>query len=205
MVTPIDMSLATQISVGGSNIVERLLQCPNQDCQRLFIARYIQGIGSTIFQLRSCVPNELRKEEQTETISKISTDFCSIYDEAHKAEQYGLALIAGPGYRKALEFLIKDYIVSKIVEEDPEKKAAQVKVVRETFLGKCIGDFVRNDNIKEMAKRAVWLGNDETHYERKWETKDVSDLKKLISATKYWIEMETLTADVISDMPQDKS
>lgn len=44
-------------------------------------------------------------------------------------------------------------------------------------------------DIKEMAKRAVWLGNDETHYVRKWEDKDIQDLKNLIDLTVYFISM----------------
>ncbi len=53
--------------------------------------------------------------------------------------------------------------------------------------------------LREIAKRAAWLGNDETHYVRKWEGKDLEDLKRLISLTIHWIEMEKLTADVMAD------
>jgi hypothetical protein len=55
-----------------------------------------------------------------------------------------------------------------------------------------------------MAARAAWLGNDETHYGRKWEGKDLTDLKKLISLTLNWIQAEELTQDVIADMPEGK-
>ena len=44
-----------------------------------------------------------------------------------------------------------------------------------------------------MAKGAIWLGNDETHYERKWVDKDIDDLKTLIDLTLHWINYETLT------------
>lgn len=40
-----------------------------------------------------------------------------------------------------------------------------------------------------MAERATWLGNDETHYVRKWENKDLKDLKNLIDLTVYFISM----------------
>jgi hypothetical protein len=63
---------------------------------------------------------------------------------------------------------------------------------------------VKSEQIKEIAKRAAWLGNDETHYVRKWEDKDLKDLKKLISLTLHWIEVETLTLEVIADMPEGK-
>ena len=61
-----------------------------------------------------------------------------------------------------------------------------------------------SDKVKQVAARAVWLGNDETHYLRKWEGKDLQDLKKLIALTVHWIEMEELTEAVMKDMPEGK-
>ena len=142
---------------------------------------------------------------QSETIKSISDDFCKIYAEAYKAEVLNLKLVAGPGYRKALEFLIKDYIISQYGEKNAEKLAAYRSEVEKTLLASCIAKYVKSDQIKEIAKRAAWLGNDETHYVRRWEGKDLDDLKKLISLTLHWIEYEKLTADVIQDMPDAKA
>ena len=55
-----------------------------------------------------------------------------------------------------------------------------------------------------MLKRAVWLGNDETHYVRKWEDKDISDLKRLIKLTVNWIENNLLTQDYMSTMEEKR-
>ncbi len=52
--------------------------------------------------------------------------------------------------------------------------------------------------------RAVWLGNDQTHYLRKWEDKDLADLKRLIQLTLHWIEMDELTKKTLEDMPEGK-
>ena len=54
--------------------------------------------------------------------------------------------------------------------------------------------------MKECAKRAAWLGNDETHYTRKWEDKDVKDLKLLVHLTVNWIDNVLLTQKYISEM-----
>jgi hypothetical protein len=43
-----------------------------------------------------------------------SGDFLEIYRHAAFAEGDALDQICGPGYRKALEFLIKDYIVDRM-------------------------------------------------------------------------------------------
>lgn len=47
---------------------------------------------------------------------------------------------------------------------------------------------------------AVWLGNDETHYYRRWEDKDINDLKLLIKLTANWIEIKELTKNYSEDM-----
>jgi hypothetical protein len=105
-------------------------------------------------------------------------------------------MICGPGYRKALEFLIKDYVIGSIPD-----KAAEVKRL---LLGRCIQEYVGDGKVKLVAARAVWLGNDETHYERKWEDKDLNDLKTLIGLTVHWIEMDELTKKALKDMPEGK-
>ena len=64
-------------------------------------------------------------------------------------------------------------------------------------------DDVADERIKTVAKRAVWLGNDETHYVRKWNNKDVSNLKQLIDLTVRWIENEEETKKLLEDMPEN--
>ena len=101
------------------------------------------------------------------------------------------------GYRKALEFLLKDYLIGV--------HPAKSEEIKKSFLGTCIRDYVANSNIKAVSKRAVWLGNDETHYVRIWEGKDLEDLKTLVDLTVRWIEMEQMTASVIEEMPDTTS
>jgi hypothetical protein len=126
-------------------------------------------------------------------IKNISENFIETYRQASVAEQNDLDQICGPGYRKALEFLIKDYIIYKDI--------SLKESVEKLLLGKCIDAYITNDKIKDIAKRAAWLGNDETHYIRKWIHKDINDLKMLIDLTIHWIEMENLTEQMISSMP----
>ena len=205
VITPVSMGVDVQNIADGSPMIERVMMCPNEKCARLFIARYLPTKipNQRVSDLHSCVPVQLTSAVQSVIITELSPDFCAIYNQAHQAEQHGLDLIAGPGYRKALEFLIKDYIISGFPEKD-EALAAKKVTVEKTLLGACIATHVKSEQIKEIAKRAAWLGNDETHYVRKWEDKDLQDLKKLIRLTLHWIEMETLTGEVIADMPEGK-
>lgn len=47
-------------------------------------------------------------------------------------------------------------------------------------MGKVIAEYIEEKRILEASKRAAWLGNDETHYKRKWEDRDIHDLRELI-------------------------
>lgn len=107
-----------------------------------------------------------------------------------------LSQIMGVGYRKALEFLIKDYLISLHPDKDASIKAK--------LLGRCISDDINDIKIKSVAERATWIGNDETHYVRKWEDKDVSHLKALIDLCLHWIEAEISTRKLLENMPDGK-
>lgn len=69
------------------------------------------------------------------------------------------------------------------------------------MLGRCIADDLADDRIKNVARRAAWLGNDETHYVRRWEDRDIENLKRLIELTVRWIEMELETEEALAAMP----
>jgi len=148
------------------------------------------------FLLHSCLPFVPSETAFSEHIRTISPSFCAIVSEAKNAERQGWKLVAGPGYRKALEFLIKDYLCL-LHPTDADN-------IKSTQLGPCINRYVANDSVKATAERAAWIGNDETHYVRKWDDKDLDDLKILIELTVHWIEMEMMTKKILKDMPTGK-
>jgi len=170
------------------------MSCPDSKCKKSFIG-YYHFDGTSIYQYseRTTLGMRIGKVFST-SITETSSDFSIIYNEAFSAEQENLNEICGVGYRKALEFLIKDYVIQK--NENEKEKILKMK------LGNCIKTYVSDQRIKTVAKRAAWLGNDETHYIRKWETKNLQDLKKLIELTVHWIEMEKLTESFETDMPE---
>jgi len=141
-------------------------------------------------------PQSHREREFQAEISRVSPRFTKIYDQSAAAESADLDELCGPGYRKALEFLIKDYAKSLT------SGAADRVQIEKTPLGGCIENFISDPRIKSCAKRAAWLGNDETHYLRKWPEKDVQDLKKLIELTVHWLSAEIITRDLESSMPE---
>lgn len=194
-ISPIGNNLAFIQTKGlRDTLLEIVFRCPSKQCGQFFIARYINAsMYASGLVLTSCAPYEMQDVEISETIKNISTGFAEIYDQAAKAEQMGLKLACGPAYRKSLEFLIKDYVSTLHPDKTTE--------IKKMLLGACIKTYVNDGRLKDVAQRAVWLGNDETHYERKWEGKDLEDLKNLILLTTHWIAMEELTRKAIGDMP----
>jgi hypothetical protein len=175
--------------------MEAVMVCPNDDCSKAFIAYYkiYAHTKTTTFTGRTSI-GTIAWKSFSESIKNISPQFVEIYNQAYASEQQGLLEICGVGYRKALEFLIKDYTISR--NEDSKDK------IERALLAEVIKKYVDDSKIKSVATRAVWLGNDETHYLRKWEGKDLQDLIRLIELTVHWIEMETLTLEFEKEMPE---
>ena len=89
------------------------------------------------------------------------------------------------GYRKALEFLIKDFLLLEKQEKQED--------IKNWALGKCINELIDNEQLKKVASRATWLGNDQVHYKKIYTENDINDLKLLIEIAIRWIETIFLT------------
>jgi hypothetical protein len=175
--------------------VQVLLHCPREECQESFIG-YFQDAGLS----RECHYLDLtsfgkpKTEDFSDIINELSPSFVIIYNESAIAEQATLHEICGVGYRKALEFLIKDYAIKNFPENRDE-------IIKQT-LADTIIKFINDTKVKLTAQRASWLGNDETHYIRKWEGKTLADLKILINLTVRWIESDEFTKRFSEEMPR---
>lgn len=169
--------------------LEVVFRCPSKQCNHLFIAYYWTGeLGwnrDEYFVLNtSKLPLKIEYREFSEIINRISKQFPRIYNDAKRAEENGLDEICGCGYRRALEFLVKDYLIALSPKEQSQ--------IKKLWLRKAI-QKIDNENIRICAERAAWLGNDETHYVRVWEDKDIENLKDLIDLAVMWIESEEKT------------
>lgn len=176
--------------------------CPATDCRTMFIGIYLITTfppDNSIAHLSEVkVLKYVAEKIFPESIQKTSPIFCETYNQAYQAEENNLNQVCGPGYRKALEFLIKDFLINYRFANDEETKN---KIIR-NMLGKCIEDYIEEEVIKSVARRAAWLGNDEIHYYRKWNDRDISDLKTLISLTVNWIDLIIQSDTYIKDMPE---
>ena len=193
----ISASFVDAINVDSDKGIDAAYRCPKHDCLRLFVAVFSKVRVSAVdysdhYVFRVAFPANPVAPSVPEEVAKVSPQFVEIFTQASKAEAFGLEAVAGVGYRKALEFLVKDYCVTKSPDKEDD--------VKKRPLGQVIDVYVDNENIKQCAKRAVWLGNDETHYVRTWIEKDVRDLKLLIKLTVGWIEHAIITELLIADM-----
>ncbi|MDC6376690.1 hypothetical protein PPZ59_02755 [Staphylococcus warneri] len=119
--------------------------------------------------------------EYPSEIDEISQEFKNIITQSSNAEALRFDHLAGIGYRKAIEFLVKDYLI-KCKDKDESKVSTQQ-------LGQCISD-IDDIRINNLARAASWIGNDETHYVRKHVDKDVQDLKKFLHALTALVSLE---------------
>jgi hypothetical protein len=184
---------------GKAMRTEAVFACPRNVCQHLFVSRYEantsqpNALTPSYWTLKAIFPATVIRRDFEPEITRTSPQFQAIYNQAHHAEQVGLDLICGAGYRRALEFLVKDYAKFKHPDD--------VQNIDKLMLGTCIRDYVDHPTVKAIAARATWLGNDETHYIRRWEDKDLSDLKKVIDLTVHWISLDILSEEVVKEMP----
>ncbi|WP_255220858.1 hypothetical protein [Vibrio vulnificus] len=180
-----------------STYLEVLYECPSTKCGHLFLAHFerlskSEGSIDGYFTYRYATPNKFKSVNFDARILSMSPSFVDIFNQSANAESIGLTEICGMGYRKALEFLIKDYCVSSNPDNDEKIKGM--------LLMQCINQYVSEPNIKECATRAVWLGNDETHYQRKWQNKDINDLKLLIDLVVHWVVSSLMTQEYMQSM-----
>lgn len=185
---------------GAVSILQNVYKCPDSGCHQVFIGTYTKsfdlgpsGLGRQ-HELHQTAPFKPQSSDIPKEVDEISPNYRILFNQSEAAEKYRLDQIAGAGYRKSLEFLIKDYAILNFPNAKEE--------IKDIFLGKVIDTYISDENIKQCAKRAAWLGNDETHYIRKWDEKDINDLKALIKLTQAWIYTNLLTKKYLETMPK---
>ena len=186
-----EMQIIGADAVDAGAVVQVTVRCAYSACRQFFFCYYGRVPDGKLVATKPVKPNV---QGFPEAVSKLSPTFVSIFAEAEEAAQLGLKQIAGPGYRKAFEFLVKDYAKSLAPDRSEEIDAK--------FAGTVVSEFVKDPRIQAVAKRSLWLGNDESHYIRKWTELNVTDLVTLIKLTANWIEIDALSKGYIQSMPE---
>jgi hypothetical protein len=149
-------------------------KCPFRDCGKLFIAVH-QIVGQGQAKFVGFLDGQPIGPYWPETIKNLKSNFIETYNQSLKAEYSGLDEIAGMGFRKAIEYLVKDYLI--------QRDNSLTGKIEDKLLANVIGENFNTQqeaDLKDLLLRATWLGNDMTHYLRYHDTFDINDLKKLI-------------------------
>ncbi|WP_050894996.1 DUF4145 domain-containing protein [Leuconostoc mesenteroides] len=129
------------------------------------------------------IPSTIASDKTSQFVNENFSAFVEIYNQAKSAEQYGLDKISGMGYRKAIEFLVSDYLlVFKL------KEAKWVSNPKTSLNNKIAA--IKSDQIKTLAKAISWIGNDETHYTKQNPEYGINNMKLFINGLLSSIDLE---------------
>ncbi|MCA9563630.1 MAG: DUF4145 domain-containing protein [Xanthomonadales bacterium] len=128
--------------------------------------------------------------------ARVSPRFIAAHAEAERAHRLGLVELAGMGYRRALEVLVKDDAISRF-------PGSRETIEREA-LGSCIANRIDDPLVREAAKRLTWLGNDWAHYVRSWTQYDVDHMKTMLGMVAQFLMMRASLERLPEEMPAGK-
>ena len=159
-------------------------------CENAFVSHYLPSNYSDAYEVVGSWPTSPEPQSHDSAVEKLSPDYIKIYAQACQAERNSLTEICGMGYRKALEFLVKDYAIYRVPGDEETIKALP--------LAKCIDKYIDSPRIKSLAQRSAWLGNDETHYVRAHQDRSYLDIKKFLHAIETFVSADLAVDDAES-------
>ena len=143
--------------------------------------------------IEEVIPPIMETVSVPDEVKAVSPRFKEIFEQSVIAKQQGLTDLAGMGFRKALEVLVKDSLVFTNVKTQEQ--------VDELNLHDAINSFKANPQLIKAALQAKFIGNDYAHYKAKYTGYDIDGLKKLIDITVHWVCMEIATQEIQSLQP----
>lgn len=190
--------------------------CPS--CNNPYIiaglkSHYYNASDEYEFHFYKAFPKTFKGRDFNDVIRKISPNFVDIYNQAEMIENSEDEFIlakevispesinkirnSGMVYRKALEFLIKDFLINyKMLDRDKIKNRGLSDLINEYFK-----DY---SNIQNTMKITAWIGNDYAHYETRNEDLDIKDLKQYLDVIVSYINFIVI-GDSASEKMQKKN
>ena len=163
-------TIVAQSNILYDNYMYHLFILQNECCSGISQAVYkVRGGRGELIGL---LPVVFATPSLPESLEKISPRFVKLYTQCFNAEQQGCFELAGSGYRNAIEVLVKDFAINEL-------QASETEVTKKT-LAKAIETYLPNINLAQSADVVRVLGNDHTHYERKYDDIDFQVLKRYL-------------------------
>lgn len=153
---------------------------------------YLRGFRNMMrsemyYEVSQSFPKKYENAEIPELIQNNFSDFIEIYNQAKLAEESDLDQLAGMGYRKAIEFLVTDYLLKYPIEGVEKDWLTNPKTSLISKINK-----LKNERIRQLATVITYLGNDETHYTRRHPDFDLDKMKAFIKVLLSDIENELI-------------
>lgn len=153
-------------SYNGHYLLVATCTCTSCGKQFLFVCEYDSGkenYDPIVY------PNIAFTPYSNEILEKISSRFIDMYNQALQSEFHKNLELAAIGYRSALEILVKDYAIKEL-GQNPEEVSSKK-------LCPAIGTYLNQEDLVKTADVIRILGNDYTHYKRKYPQHDFELLK----------------------------
>lgn len=119
---------------------------------------------------------------KNENLAAISERFIDMYNQALLAEYNQNFELAAIGFRSSLEILVKDYAIQELGEP--------AETVSKQSLCNAIATYLQQADLVNTADVVRILGNDYTHYQRKYPEHDFALLKKYMEIFLSQIEVK---------------
>lgn len=142
-------------------------------CKSIFFANYLFKPSTQDFEFISIYPTPTASEV-TSNLKELSPRFVKLYSDSVEAYNNNAFELAGSGFRNSLEILIKDFAIIKLKIDENE--------VTKKSLKESIDLYISDSSIKQFANGVRLLGNDHTHYVRKYQDFDSTDLLTFVKA-----------------------
>lgn len=157
------------------------------ECGAFFLTQHFNSNTELIFE--KTYPSAIFRCDFPNEISKFSPTFIKIYEQSMTAKLSGLNELVGLGLRRALEFLISEYITNVLnlpLEKTLEKRINQINV----------------NNVNVHATLARWVGNDNTHTQQKHPEFTIEDMIQSIQIIVYYLHAEYISKKLLDVIPQ---
>lgn len=149
----------------GIEFVFLIFQCTS--CNKLFTATY--QVENKKSELCGITPQNISSFNDS-LIEQTSPRFIETYNQALRARDNGDLNLAAIGYRTAIEILVKDYAINEL--QKPREEVVKKK------LFPAIKEYLSKTAFVNTADVIRILGNDHTHYERKYPDLDFNLLQE---------------------------
>ena len=163
-----------------------MFECPV--CTETFFAVYEQTFPQSSPRLVAIYPHPKPTILIPTDLKDLFPDFFELYNQANIAELNGLNKITGMAYRKALEILVKQYLIQQTPNEKDNilSEALSHSIAR-----------ISSSKIQSLAKAISWIGNDQTHMIQKHPDYNVPEMKRFMLALCHLIIAEHIADEAV--------